>query len=202
MAKQPETIDRIEIIALAPLELVGVGLAALTKLGFENVGFRVITDVLKFKQRTTHETSAMDLGLAFVKKNARFTRGQLADHFAKAGRAPTNAYYVISKLHENNIVAKSGNEYVRVEALMAPAKKQKQKKRMPTQRYEVGNEELITNLIKGREQFTSRELIELLVKKGRSGKSVSPILWKMAKNKKIKANGAGTYTVMNGAANG
>ena len=56
MAKSPETVDRIQIIAEAPsLEMVGAALAALTKLGFQNVGYKLITDVLQYKHNQPKE---------------------------------------------------------------------------------------------------------------------------------------------------
>jgi hypothetical protein len=163
MAKALETIDRIQIIAEGPLELVGAGLAALTKLGYTNVGYKLITDELRFKSRKVHEVSATEFAAAFVKENARFKSSALIAHFKAAGREASAAYYGIKKLRDANVIRENGDDYVRVEALPAPKGKPKPGRGGPKQ-YEVPNKVLIARAIKGRKHITVRELRELFTR--------------------------------------
>jgi hypothetical protein len=195
MPKQLETVDRIQIIAEAPsLEVVGAGLAALTKLGFENVGYKLVTDVLAYKNKRAHEVSVTDFAAAFVQAHPRFKPPELAAHFRAAGRSAGGAYYAIDKLTKTNVIRKNGDEFVRVEALPAPEKKAKAPRGVP-------NKELIAKAIKGRKQITLKELREVFVAEGRNEKSISPILSVMTKNKRLKQTGPGLYAV-NGAHHG
>lgn len=200
MAKQPETVDRIVIMAEAPtLEMVGGGLAALTRLGFENVGYKLITDVLKYKNRKVHEVSASEFAAAFVKENARFKIGDLVTHFKDAGRAPSGAYDAAKRLLKARVVAKSGDDYVRVEAVTGPkgsTAKPAKSARGQQRPYDIPNIVLITRTIKGRKSFTLRMLRDLFVKEGRPEKSISPILSKLSGAKVIKQVGNGEYTVL------
>jgi hypothetical protein len=198
--KQPETVDRIRIIAEAPLELVGAGLAALTKLGFENVGYEVITNVMNFKSRKVHEVGATEFAAAFVKDNARFKSSDMMAYFKDAGRETTAAYYALKKLSDANVIRKNGDEFVRVEALAAPAKSAKTRPANRVHRFEVKNKDLIANAIKGRKQFTMAELRAVFATEGRNEKSISPILSGMIQKKMIKVASPGQYMVLaNGA---
>ena len=202
MAKQPETVDRIQIIAEAPLALVGAGLAALTKLGFENVGYKLITEELRYKGRKVHEVSAEEFAAAFIKDNPRFTSRDMVAHFREAGREPGAAYYAVKKLVDTNAINKNGDEYVRVEALPAPARKAKAKALNGSRRggnskpYDVPNKVLITRAIRGRKHITVVELRELFTREKRPEKSISPILSKMVAGKLIKQVGVGEYDVL------
>jgi hypothetical protein len=199
MAKQPETVDRIVIMAEAPtLEMVGGGLAALTRLGFENVGYKLITEELRYKGRKVHEVSAEEFAFAFIKDNPRFTSRDLVAHFREAGREPGAAYYAAKKLTDGNVIAKNGDGYVRVEALTAPPKKTKTKTTARGQQkpYDVPNIVLITRAIRGRKHITLVELRELFAKEKRPEKSISPILTKLVGAKRLKALGEGKYDVL------
>lgn len=200
MPKQPETIDRMQIVAEAPaLELVGAGLAALTKLGFTNVGFRVITDLLSYKNRKVHEVSAAEFAAVFMKDNPRFKIAELTAAFKEAGRAPSGAYGEVKKLLQARVVAKNGDEYVRVEALPAPkGKPAKPAKwgRGQHRPYDVSNRTLVERAIRGRKHITVVELRELFTSEKRPEKSISPLLTKLVAERRIKQTGSGTYDVV------
>jgi hypothetical protein len=198
MAK-PETIDRCELVVHTSLEQMGFAIAALTRLGIENIQHRLITDELRYKNRRVHEVAATEFAAEFIKQNARFKIAELAAHFKNAGRAASGAYGAAKKLLQTRVVAKDGDEYVRVEALPAP--KGKPAKAAKSGRgqhgpYDVPNRELIAKAIRGRKTFTLKMLRELFVRHKRPEKSISPILTKMSENKFIKQVGAGEYTVL------
>jgi len=197
--KEPETIDRYRIFAETSMEQMGFVLAALTKMGLQNISYELITDVNRFKtrERKVHEVSAEDFAAAFVKQNARFKSADMLAHFKAAGREPSSAYYAVKKLSDANVVRKSvGGEFVRVEALPAPAKAATTRPANPVHRFEVLNKDVIANAIKGRKQFTMRELRDVFAKEGRNDKSISPILTGMVAAKRIKIVSPGHYLVL------
>jgi hypothetical protein len=188
--KDPETIDRYRIIAETSIEQMGFVLAALTKMGLGNISYELITNVNRFKDRKVHEVSAEAFAAEFVKENARFKSADMVAHFKAAGREASSAYYGIKKLADANVVRKSvGGEFVRVEALPAPAPKARQPQG-------AMNKDVIANAIKGRKQFTIAELRAVFAAEGRNEKSISPILTTMAKAKQIKLVSSGHYSVL------
>jgi hypothetical protein len=182
------------------LEQMGFAIAALTRLGVENIQHRLITEELRFKQRRVHEVAATEFAAEFVKANARFKIADLAAHFKDAGRAPSGAYGAAKNLLKARVIAKSDDGYVRVEALPAPAKgkaaKAAKSKRGQHGPYDVSNRTLIERAIRGRKHITVRDLRELFVKHKRPEKSISPILTKLAEAKLIKQSGVGEYDIL------
>jgi hypothetical protein len=194
--KELETADRYQIFAETSMEQMGFVLAALTKMGLENIGYKLVTDVHQFKERKVHETSAAEYAAEYVKETPRFKSAGMVAHFKAGGRDPGGAYYAIKKLVEANIIRKNGDEFVRVEALAAPAKPTKTRAANPVHRFEVKNKDLIANAIKGRKQFTVTELKAVFSNEGRNEKSISPILTGMIKAKQIKLVSCGDYIVV------
>jgi hypothetical protein len=199
--KEPETIDRYRIFAETSMEQMGFVLAAMTKMGLQNISYELITDVNRFKtkERKVHEVSAEEFAAAFVKENARFKSSDLVAHFKAAGREPSSAYYGLKKLTDANVVRKSvGGEFVRVEAL-APPKSPPDKHAAadaPRKTFEMTGKDAIWRHVKNRKGFTTKELGVLFRAQGRQEKSVSPLLTALAAEKKIKNVGEGSYVVL------
>jgi hypothetical protein len=194
--KELETVDRYQIFAETSIEQMGFVLAALTKMGLENIGYKLITDVHQFNSRKVHDVNATEFAAEFVKENPRFKSSELVGHFKAAGREPSGAYYAIKKLTESNIIRKNGDEFVRVEALAAPEKPAKTRPANPVHRFEVKNKDLIAAAIKGRKQFTMADLRAVFASEGRNDKSISPILTGMLKATQIKVVSPGHYMVL------
>lgn len=199
MPKEPETFDWMSITVKVDVPASGPVIAALMKMvGPENVRCELVTDVLRFKARS--EGSAAAFAAEYVKANPRFASVELVAHFAAAGRTASGAYFAIKKLTEANIIQKSGNEYVRVEALPTPeteaVKPGKTRPPNPIHRYELKNKDLIAEVINGRKQFTMAELKAAFAKEGRNDKSISPILTGLVQSKRIKIVSPGHYAVL------
>jgi len=197
--KEPETIDRYRIFAETSMEQMGFVLAALTKMGLGNISYELITDVNRFKtkERTVHEVSAEDFAAEFVKENPRFVSRTMVEHFRAAGREAGSAYYAVKKLTDANVIRKGASgEFVRVEALPAPAMVAKTRPANPVHRFDVRNKDIIADAIKGRKQFTMAELRAVFASEGRNEKSISPILTGMVAAKRIKIVSPGHYIVL------
>lgn len=121
MSKQPETRDRIQIIAEAPsLEVVGAALAALTKLGFQNVGYKVITDILEYKQRDQLSEARKALAQSprisnrqlvdqiIESRKGMFTSAEIMKAFRDAGRRPNSVSPLLYKMTQTGLLEHVG----------------------------------------------------------------------------------------------
>ena len=112
--KKVETVERMQLIADAPsLEMVGAGLAALVKLGFENVGYKLITDVMTFKDRKRsapprpNETTNRDLIMQAVKGRKTFTTGELQGLFAQEGRSARSVSPILWEMKKAKMIKRT-----------------------------------------------------------------------------------------------
>lgn len=201
MAKTPVTRDRFRIIAETSAENMGPLLAQLTRMGLENIGYELITDVRRFHQngeRKVHATNAVEAVRAFVQENPTFQVSQVVAAFEAAERTGTSAYSAVKILLTNKEIVKlSPGNYQRadVKALAAP-QAVKKSKRGQVGRHDVSNETLILKAMKGRKKISLQDMQALLVSHGRSAKSASPILSKFVKQKLIKQIAPGQYEVV------
>ena len=115
--KELETVDRYQIFAETSIEQMGFVLAALTKMGLENIGYKLITDVHQFNSRKVHDVNATEYRRRVRQGKSPVQVSELVGHFKAAGREPGGAYYAIKKLTESQYNRKNGDEFVRVEAL-------------------------------------------------------------------------------------
>ena len=130
MAKTPPaTVDRFRIHAETSKEHMGHVLAELTKMGLANIGYELVTDVMTFRskngprkvhagvkalpapkgKRPTHvgprqEISNKDVLLKRIKGRAKFTVGELQDHFTNIKRNPKSVSPITSKLAQAKII--------------------------------------------------------------------------------------------------
>lgn len=140
MAKPPETRDRFQISAQASTERVGELLATLTKMGFENIGYEVITEVPTFKRngakrpgpapdaapapvRADDGISAKDFVAAYLADHPSFHISELVNAFKGRGWSGNNAYKIARDLAEAGILRKlDQSNYTRtdIKALAPP----------------------------------------------------------------------------------
>ena len=213
MAKQPETVDRFEIVASVSKDQLGHVMAALITAGIppEMLQSRMVTDVLNYKNgRQKHDTTALDFGRAWVADHPTFKRTEIVKHFVDSGRTKESASGVVHRLREvGEIRALGDGNYQRkdVKAITGPKKKVKVKKVFSKQgkeishsrrgnsvhHYEVPNREFLLKRITGRAKITVRELEEVFTSNGRNPKSVSALLSLFVKEKKVKHLEQGTY---------
>jgi hypothetical protein len=197
MPKAPAvTRDRYKISAETSLEEMGFVVAALTKMGVQNINYELITDVRRFHgngERKVHEVGAEEFAAAFVKENASFKAIALVKHFVAAERTAGAAYSALKTLVEKKAVKKLGpGHYQRADVKSLPKPKH----------FEITGEEAIWNKVKSRKSFTTQDLRALFNEAGRNEASVSPILDKMLKHKRIKRigqPGSGEYAAVHAA---
>jgi len=124
MAKTPPaTAERFRIHAESSMEHMGFVLAELTKLGLQNVGYELITDVVTFrkngarkasaapaspvpKKRLRREIKNKDVILKRIKGRASFTLKELRDHFMNIGRNPVSISPLVDQMLKANLVTR------------------------------------------------------------------------------------------------
>lgn len=204
MAKStPETSDRFRIFAETSSEEMGPLLAQLTRMGLQNIGYELITDVVRFNQneRVKHDTGAEEFALSFLTNNPTFKVLDLVRHFEADDRPGNGAYSVVRRLVEKELVVKLGpGNYQRadVKAIAAPAVKEKEThtRRGKSPRYEVSNETLLLKYIRGKKRVTVQQAGAYLEGEGRNKKSASPLIGKFAKDGLLKQIEPGNYEVL------
>lgn len=205
MAKTPETRDRYRIHAETSLEQMGYVLAAFTKMGLDNIGYELITDVAKYKEkapRANHKTTSAELIREYVKENATFPISDMIKHFKVNNRTEGAAAVAVSVMVKNGELKKLGGgnyQSAKVKALPAPAKKAKTVKTRetsePRARYDVSNKEIILRYLFGRNQISAAALVEYFKQNERQPKSVGAVLTMLGHQKILKNRGQGVWDV-------
>lgn len=205
MPKEPETVDRFRITAeVDPTEL-GPMLASLAKMGLQNIGYELVTDVLNYKNRQ-HTIDGYNFALAWAQERQAFKLNEMGRYFKESGRGQSSANYHVGRMVENGVLKSLGNGYYQradVMALPAPAQsevapggKVHARTGKPAHRFEMNGEEAIWRHVKNRKKsFKTEELRTLFTAQGRTPNSVSPCLDKMMKAKLIKRVESGVYQV-------
>lgn len=202
MAKQPEVRDRFRIFAETSSEAMGPLLAQLTRMGLENIGYELITDVRRFTQngeRKVHETSSVDFATDWVKDHPTFKAVELAHHFRDNDRIQDTAYGALRDLVKNGTLIKlSPGNYQRsdVKAISPPSTSTEKKKRGQVDRYDTTNNAMILRFIRRRKRVTVQETGAHLEAEGRNKKSASPIISLYAKAGYLKQVEPGIYDVV------
>jgi hypothetical protein len=214
MAKQPETIDRFRVWAEVPKDQLGDVVIAFTKMGLQQIGHEMITDMLNFKKRQRHEVTGADFLREWIKDHPTFTRKEAAAAFVAAGRADGAAFSALQALRvSRDIKNLGGGNYQRKDVkAIAPPKKEKSAKakiglnkktgkplqRTPHKRrnYDVNNIDFLLNRVRERKSFTVKQLQDHFERNGRTAKSVSPLLTQLLAQHKIRRLSAGEYAVV------
>lgn len=201
MAKQPEAIDRFRIVAEASAAEMGPLLAQLTRMGLQNIGYELITDVRRFQTNGSrrHDVFGDEFALGFIKEHPTFKAAELVAYFEAAGRHKSGAYTAAKLYCENGTLVKLGaGNYRRADVKALPGPEEAKRTRVsPAPKYEgATNETLVRKAIRGRKKITVIAIGKMLSEAGRNGKSASPIISKLAKAKLLKLIQPGEYEVV------
>jgi hypothetical protein len=204
MAKQPPEIrDRFRIYVETTMEQMGSVVATLTKMGVENIGHELITDV-KAWGRKEHDTTAAEAIAEYVQEHPTFHISELVAHFKQAGRSRGAVDAAVRNMVAKNLLTKLGDgnyQSADVKAIAPPkaaapvaTKKARPANKVP--HYDISNKDLIWRHIKNRVRFKLADLRVLFRANNRPDKSVSPLMTKMVGEKLIRLVGPGEYLVM------
>jgi hypothetical protein len=192
---KPTEVDHFLIHCEALAPDVGPIIAALTRMGVQNIGYELKTDILTFAGNRSHATKAEDYLAAWISDHPTFKAIDAVNHFRADQRTPGACYSALRGLVDKGALKKlSSGNYARsdVHALESPKARAAAK---PVEHERTGREE-IERFIRNRKSFTLMQLRELFRNQNRNEGSVSPILDKLLGTKAIKrvgAAGSGEY---------
>ncbi len=228
MAKQVETRERYRIHGETTLEQFGYVLAQLTKLGLENVGYELITDVATFKEKKQHDTTGHVFAEEFVKANPTFEIRDLVKHFAADGRNPGSAYAAARLLCETKVLRKLGPgnyQAYAMKSLPSPEDKATEAKRShkakptftakvrplkikhkrvnlkPHRLYPVSNKDFLLALFKGKTEIDVSVVNDHFIKDGRPVKSAGSLMSQFNTLGYCKPLGGGVWKILAKAQN-
>lgn len=180
------------ITAEVESEALGPLLAQLARMGLQNIGYELVTDVVTFrKNKAAHDTSATDEARAWFADRPAFAVSDLIGHFKATGRTPGSAAAAVQRLTTSGeLIRMEKGHYRRVDKAPAPPPGEgKQHTRVDGPRVvkDIPNYDFIVGALKHRKRITSAELTKLFVDDGRNPKSISPILFRLRLEKVLKA---------------
>lgn len=201
MPKQPPTRDRFRVLCDVDTdEEMGRVVGTLTRLGFKNVGFELITDVATFNQQPKYDMTGDTLAAAWVAEHPTFEVNDVVQYFKAQGRNGSSAYPAIRKLCDTGVLKRTGPgnyQHANVKALSPPpAKKPHGNSGAARRQFEVTGNEAIWTVIGDRQKFKIKELTDAFRAQGRNPNSVSPLVTKMHQAKQVKLLGDGEYAVV------
>lgn len=201
MAKQPVAQDRFRIFAETSSAEMGPLLAQLTRMGLENIGYELITDVRTFGRngpRQVNEITGDAFAAEWVKDHASFKALDLIQHFRDHGRTSGSGYTALKNLVAADTLRKLGpGQYQRADVKALPAPQATATARGQRGPYaETSNKDLIFKAIRSRAKVTLQQMKQLLEDNGRNPHSASPLMTKLAQAKMIKLIVPGEYQVL------
>jgi hypothetical protein len=198
-----ETVERFNIIAEADTpEMMGRGIAALTREGFSKIRYELVTDVLAYKNKPTHEISTAEFLASWIKDHVHFKAIEAVKAFRADGRGSGNvAYPALGDMVEKGILKKVGpGEYARADqkALPAPEKNKANKanKASPKHFDKSATEMILSLMRRNHGRSNAAKLTEIFAAQGRARGSVSSAIDKLIKHKMIKRTESGSYLLL------
>ncbi|MCP1761911.1 hypothetical protein [Bradyrhizobium japonicum] len=197
MAKQEPLPDRFRITCETSESEMGVLIAQLTRMGFTNISFELITDVPAFRRNAARDgqQSASEFALAWISENLTFNARDLVKHFKADGRNSSACYYAVKKLVEVGTIIDLGNRnYQRadVKAIEAP---DAAPKKFATR----GEDEILKFARQHGGKFNTAQIVKLFEEHGRARNSVYASTNALLNEKMIKRvgeSGSGDYRLL------
>jgi predicted transcriptional regulator len=172
---------------------MGPLIAQLTRMGFLNVSFELITDVAAYKQQR-RDVPAEAFALAFVNEHPTFALKELTAHFKADNRTAAACYYAIKKLVEAGMLkALADRNYQRadVKAIEPP-------REGPSHFATSGGDEILKFARKHGGKFNTAQIIKFFEAQGRARNSVYASCNGLLNDgliKRVGKSGSGEYVV-------
>jgi hypothetical protein len=200
MSKQPH-IERFVLTMRQEVEAQEMGLhvANLTRLGYTDVKFELITDIKTFNRRNKPEIRTKDFLMTWMQQHPSFKAIDAVKALRDDGRGNgTAAYPALGELVEKGILKKvDAGMYARadVKAIAGPKKNAKKaEKAKPRIKHEVSNTDFILRAAsRAHGRFNSLSIKKLFEASGRPSTSVGPCITKLRNDGMIKPLGEGRY---------
>jgi hypothetical protein len=192
---KPPPVDYFELkVGRVPKEMLGEAMAALTRLGLDEVHFNLISDIPAFSKRTNHATTGETFLAEWIKDHPTFRSAEAVKAFKEDGRNGSAAYYALRVLKDNGVlVSPTGGAYRRADVKpIAPPKK-----RAAQNTYDIKNHELILRQARrSHGRFSTESARRLFAAEGRPVTSIGPSINRLLKAKLAKRVGDGSYALI------
>jgi hypothetical protein len=181
------TIDQVEQEQLGALSVL------LAKAGFTQVRHELVTDVLRYKQKASHDVKAEDFLIDWMAEHPTFKAVEAVKHFREAGRTDSSCYTALRVLVERKLLRKLGEgQYSRLDVKHQP----KQAKQVQVRR-EVDNHTFILRAAsKNHGRFNTAWMKKQFEADGRGPGSVSPTIAALMTKKLIKRVAESEYVLL------
>jgi hypothetical protein len=193
----PEEYFRVTVNKVSKAQL-GPVMAELARLGLDDVGFDLTTDIRAYSKRANHDIKGDAMLREFVADNPTFTAQQATAHFKANGRDAGAVYYAIKKLIDAGEIRRigEGNYSQKGVKALAPPKKVK---------HDLVHTAFIMRFAARRHGKIARlDLLEAFRDDGRNPSAISASLKSLMRMGQVKRVGEGVYEVIkgNGASHG
>lgn len=203
MAKSAETSEHFIIhVGSVPKDQLGHLLSLLAREGFFDVRPELVTNVVRFNKKQSHEVKAEDFLIDWIAEHPTFRAIEAIKHFREAGRTNGAGYTALRTLVERKLLRKvSPGQYSTLAAKHQPkgikaAKKAAAKKKPAAKHHDVPAPDFALRLMsRNHGVISSNTLKRHFESDGRSPTGVGPVLNKLLQAKKIKRTGEGQYAL-------
>lgn len=200
MPKQPETVDRFRIIAEVDAVELGPLFAQLAKMGLQNIGYELITDVVRFRSNPTKTAgNANDALMAkFLETHPTFRATDLKLAMIASGQTSVQSSTVHGIcqrfVHRGILEALGEGNYKRtdVAAIAAPPQETRGPRPKPGER----GIDLTRAFMVGKKFFNTTQLKNHFQENGKRPDSSHQCVFELVQRKELKNVGKGMYEVI------
>jgi hypothetical protein len=208
MAKSAETRDRYKIFFHVNPEAMGPVVAILTKMGFQDISYELITDVKQFNKQKSYERTARETIFAALKDGEPHSNTELREAMAVDGR-DSGPGTPLAQMTKDGHVKKVGYGMYQItragmtadysgkprgtRPVVADAAIAKLPKVRAQKRFEISGRESLMKLMADGAGHSIKQLGAAFVAEGRLANSVSPNIDFMMKKGTAKRVGEGVY---------
>jgi hypothetical protein len=214
MVKPPVEQDRFRVLCSSvEITQLGAVMAALAKIGIRDVQTELVTDVITFNKRVTHDTNAENfLREKWLPDHPTFKAKEAVTFFDLHGRTAGAAYTALRMLTQSGELKKLGEgNYARkdVKQLAAPKKKtvaakarEKAATRKPHGNGKSNPQFALDFAAKHGGQLVRADVMKAMEKVGRNNSGTSAMLRNLIEQKKIEHVSEGIYKLASSSLNG
>jgi hypothetical protein len=201
---KPPPIERFKVATVCDKAILGEVIAALTKMGLDNITFDLVTEVVTFRNNSG---GTGELLQAWVNDHPTFKAIDAARHFEANGLTRGSCYPALRALVEKGILKKlsPGNyAHANVKHIEGPKKEKKTRvaKSPPKTFDKRGEDVIITYAKRNHGRFNTAKLVEIFTSEGRAQNSVYASIDALIKHKQAKRvgdKGSGQYVLLSKA---
>lgn len=201
MAKQPIETDVFKVEFEVPVEGLGPVVAILTKMGFANVRYGLVTNVRQFGSNKQYAETATTTALRVLQDGKEHASMEIREAFSAVGRDPSSAPSAIKQLMDKNHVRKTGHATYQATAAglelaagnSAVAAHMDEQPRAPRKTFTETGREVAERILSDGKPHSLDDMRAVFTEQGRTPQSISPNLDLLLKAGTVKRVSQGVY---------